>query len=543
MVFPPIFRRLAGAASVTLCVPFAFAQTPPSSSPIKDMPAKDVPVKVERERDLNVSPNVVSRNVELIQNNMQSPTRVEIPVAKPGVASINNAAASTPAAIVKAPVKKHAWKRPVKMVVATPSVPSVGVYPTESVALYVGEAKVIPQKQISRIAIGNGKLLSATVVDDKEILLLGESTGTTVMHVWLRNGYQYDLAITVQKDDPTQVLKEVQGLLSGVKGVKARRDGSNIILEGQYSDREAVTKVKSITDHYPQVINQIPLPAGQTQKYDARMVYLEVKVVEIRKSALDRLGVQWDSSINGPTAATSGLIYADSSFRGVAPQQGAAGGGVVGYPITSTAHPFTAFIGLATQITSSINFLEQNGDSWTLAEPRMSCLSGEKAKFQVGGEIPIPVSNGLGTTTIVYHNYGVILEFEPTADSDGNVTTKIGAEISDIDAAHSSAGLVAFTKDRTDTVVKMKVDQTLILSGLLKDVGSKSTSQLPGLGNLPVLGALFRNKQLTNDRTDVMVMVTPRMVAADTEFNLGQINKMAKKIDDINRVIDSRMAE
>ncbi len=490
---------------------------------------------------------------QLIQNNMQAPQRTEIPVATPQITTIStttgnsgnsgsnsNGDNGTGAGNTRR-AAKPVRRKPVAAVPPTP--PSAHVYPSQALDLYVGESKLLDQRGVSRIAIGNGKLISATVVDDKQILILGEATGNTMLHVWLKDGYEYDIDLHIDTSNNKRMFEEVQGMLAGLNGVTVRMVGDKVVLDGEYNDQDAYLKVKAVLDHYPQVVNQIPVRPASGKVYDARMVYLEVKVVELTKSALDRLGVQWDNAINGPTAATSGFVYANSAFRGVPASSGSAGTGTTGYPVTTTANPFTSFLGLATQITSTINFLEQNGDGWTLAEPRMSCLSGEKASFQVGGEIPIPVSSGFGTVSITYHPYGVILEFEPVADSRGVVTTKIGAEVSDIDTANSSAGLTAFTKNRTDTVVTMHVEQTLVLSGLLKNVGAKSIDQIPGLGNLPILGGLFRNKQFQNQKTEVVVLVTPHLVSVESGLNAEQVKAGQLNIERIKDLIDKRIAD
>jgi pilus assembly protein CpaC len=407
--------------------------------------------------------------------------------------------------------------------------------PSQSLALYVGEAKVINQSNVNRIAVGNGKLVSATVVDDRQILLIGEGTGTTVVHVWLKGGAEYDINLTVVQNDNAKALQEMRSLLANTKGVHVGTVGDKIVLAGEYADQEAVQRVKTVTDAYPQVLNMIAANQTDTKVYPAKMVYLDVKVVEVRKSALERLGIKWGDSVAGPTVATTGYFYADTQFRGVDRP--------AGFPITTAMRPFTSYVGIASQLASTINFLEQSGDGWTLAEPRLSCQSGQKARFQVGGEIPIAVSAGFGQTQVVYKPYGIILEFEPTADNDGNVNTKLGAEVSEIDGKNSSTGLTAFTKNRTDTVVTMKANETLVLSGLLKNTGAKAADQLPGLGSIPLIGALFRNKQFANERTELVVLVTPRMISADSELNKELVQRGTSRIESVRDLIRTQMAD
>jgi pilus assembly protein CpaC len=256
------------------------------------------------------------------------------------------------------------------------------------------------------------------------------------------------------------------------------------------------------------------------------MVYMDVRVVEILKSTLRRLGVNWAAQANGPAVG----VNLRTSKNWSLPTNG-------------------GFFGIASNLTSMLDVLEQAGESWTLAEPTVSCKSGGSAKFTVGGEIPVPVAAGLGTSTVIYKEYGVILEFKPVADDQGNVSSSIVAEVSQPDTSFSNVnnnGLIAFLKTRTETDVSLKENETLVISGLLKNSGNRAANGIPGAKDIPVLGNLFKSKQFQNDRTELVVMVTPRSVESQREYNAASIreaDQVQARVTPTINAINSKLAQ
>lgn len=402
-------------------------------------------------------------------------------------------------------------------------------------SLYNGQVLVLEQPNVARVAIGNGSLLSATVVADKQIVLLGEGAGTTTMYVWLRSGAQISYEVTVNGNNLSKTSRELNQLLGDYPGIRARAVGDRVVIDGAYADQEAQEKVDKIAKAYPQVLNLIRERPQELAVYPDQMVQLDVKVVEVRKQALDNIGVKWSNlGIAGPTFATSGYFYANSTFRGTA--QGA-------FPTTNSARPFISYLGLATQITSVLNFLESNGDSLTLAEPRISTVSGGASKVQVGGEIPIPVSTGLGQISVVYKQYGVILEFKPVIDKAGNVRSTIVAEVSQPDRSNGTGEFVAFTTNRTETEVSLKQNETLVISGLLKNIRGRNKEGIPGIGNVPAVGRLFSTQELTSEQTEMLVIVTPRLhTPSANEAELLAQQSAYQRLNAVKEVIDQKLA-
>ena len=164
----------------------------------------------------------------------------------------------------------------------------------------------------------------------------------------------------------------------------------------------------------------------------------------------------------------------------------------------------------------AINALEQKGLIRSLAEPNLVALSGDTASFLAGGEYPIPVPGSLGTVTIDYKTYGVGLSFTPTVLKDGVINLMIKPEVSQLDFAHSVqiAGISVppLIVRRASTTIELRDGQSFVIGGLLQNLSTNAQDQLPWLGDVPVLGALFRSAQYQKNETDLAIIVTPRLV-------------------------------
>lgn len=368
----------------------------------------------------------------------------------------------------------------------------------------VGDVVTMRYPGVARIALGNGALLRATVVDDREIVLIGEATGNTTMHVWLRNGRQISHPLDVVAARPGRIAAELQAMIAEFPGLKARQIGDRIVLEGRHQDRESAVKLARLAANFPQILSLVPdQPMDADPLQLERMIQFDLRVVEVKRSALDQLGIRWASTANGPTFASNALIYSNTPWR---PDTTA------GFPPVNTANPIRSYLGLATTISSALQFLEQRGDAWTLAEPRLSCRSGGTATFLAGGEIPIPVAQGNGAISVQYKEYGVRLEFRPQADPMENVDSSLMVEVSQPDTRNSNLGYIAFTTNRSQTQVRLKAGEPLVIAGLLRTRSERSDNSVPGLGRLPLIGALFGSKEVTTEKTELFIIATPRVL-------------------------------
>src|SRR5690606_36211870 len=181
---------------------------------------------------------------------------------------------------------------------------------------------------------------------------------------------------------------------------------------------------------------------------------------------------------------------------------------------------------------SMINLLEQNGDAVVLAEPRLSCRSGATARFAAGGELPIPQAGNLGAIDVQFKEYGVKFDISPVAGPDGLIRAKVATEISSIDFEVQDKDVPGLLKRRAETEVRLREGETLIIAGLLRQDAAGSIDKVPGRGDVPVLGALFRSRLYRQQQTDLVVFVTPRFVE-DPAFEARQRGD----------AMESRMAE
>jgi pilus assembly protein CpaC len=164
-----------------------------------------------------------------------------------------------------------------------------------------------------------------------------------------------------------------------------------------------------------------------------------------------------------------------------------------------------------------INLLVQRGDATVLAEPSLSCRSGGSARFVAGGELPIPYSSGLGATSVVFKEYGVKFDVSPTASSEGVIAAKIATEISAVNFDVQVKDIPGISKRRAETEVNLRENETLIIAGLLSEESTRSIDQVPALGDLPVLGSLFRSRAFRDRQTELVVFITPRFVGGVEE--------------------------
>jgi len=234
-----------------------------------------------------------------------------------------------------------------------------------------------------------------------------------------------------------------------------------------------------------------------------RMVRMRVRLVEFRKSALGQLGINWSDSTAGPSFAAAGDALGSNLFR-------PASEGFANLP--NRVAPFSTYFGIASNITSRINFLASNGDAVTLAEPVLSAVNGGVASFLAGGEVPYPTVGANGQTTIDFKEYGIKLDVTPLIDDAGNVRAGVSTEISQLDPAVSVGGAPGLLTRRAQTQVNVRSGETIVISGLLSAESSNDIDRIPGLGRLPIIGQLFRSRNARESVTELVIFVTPEVI-------------------------------
>ncbi len=374
----------------------------------------------------------------------------------------------------------------------------------ERLQLFVGESRTLSAAPV-RMAVGNGRIVSVTLVDSQQLLLLGESPGSTVLQLWLRDGSEARVRIDVSSSNVESLLDDVRGLIVGVQGLSARVAAGRVVLEGEGLSADARGRAAAIAALYPALVLDFTgrLGAEATVQIDAR-------IVELRRGALRDLGVRWRGDSNGPNAGILADLAVNDLFRPQPPDGHS--GPPVAIPPGTRVWPPRGYFGLSTVLDSRLALLEQRGELAVLAEPSLSCRSGGSARFVSGGEIPIPVVSGTGAADVEFREYGVILDVRPVVDASGTIFARVETEISQVDDSQRVLGVPGLLKRRSVTDVTLREGQTLVLAGLVSQLDARDRRTVPGLGGLPLAGRAFRADQRRRERTELVIFMTPRLV-------------------------------
>jgi Flp pilus assembly secretin CpaC len=394
--------------------------------------------------------------------------------------------------------------------------------------MFVGESRVFPAPGVARIAVGNGSLLSAAALDGKEVILFANAVGTSSLFVWNENGQYQRVKIQIVPGDTARFAREIVQFLQGIPRAKASIIGDKVIVEGDNLTDVDLARIDMLSKRYPQIVN-FTNPLGFE-----RMVMLDVKVVEFPVSELRELGLKW-GAVGG--AAVAGIW--SPSRRGNAPglQIGIGNGGPL--PITnadgsdSVVLPgsLNVLTGINLGLSAALQAMAQEGKTTILAEPQLSARSGSKASFLAGGEIPYAVTSSDGPN-VVFKPYGVKLDILPRVDAQGNVRASIETEVSNIDGAVTTQFGPALLTRKTSTEFNVLSGETIVLSGLIQREQTSSVDKVPGMGDIPVIGALFRSKKFLNKETELVVFVTPSVVTTQTPAMLERLGRVQQKLDD-----------
>ncbi len=402
------------------------------------------------------------------------------------------------------------------------------------IELFSGEARVLPISA-ARIAIGNGKVISASSVAANQLLILGEQAGTTTLHLWLKNGTERNMTVIVREADNTRALDDIKRLLNNVDNVTARIAGSKIVLEGEMVSDANQERVQAIQKMYPDLVVNFIGKVGWE-----KMIYLDVKVIELSTKGSRDLGIRWDASINGPHAGVLADLYSNNQFRYV-PNQGQSGLDLGSVPLAGKIWPPKGFITMAALITSRINLLVQDGEAEVLAAPTLTTRSGSTARFVVGGEIPLPVMNNLGRSEVTMKEYGIIVEVTPVTDTSGAIYAKVDVEVSSIDRSVTVLGIPGFLKRKSTAEFNSRDGETVVLNGMYSYESSSDAQKLPGAGDLPLIGGLFRNKGASRSTREVAIIITPRVVQGTVSKTTVQVKDVnAEQLYDVERTVRQR---
>lgn len=363
--------------------------------------------------------------------------------------------------------------------------------------------------EVKRVSVGNPDTADVVVLSPHQLYVLGKALGVTNLLVQGDEHHQMILDVAVEPD-LTLLKEKLHELLSGER-IEVFSAQEGILLKGEVSSASVLSTALSIAEPFApgKVVNL--LQVGGLQQ-----VLLEVKVAEVSRTALNRLGVNFASVVNDTFFGFTNLGGAvplttfQTDVPGLHLSQAEVNIGTNNNLILGAPKAHTL---------SFIDALKQNGLVKILAEPNLMAVSGQEASFLAGGEFPVPVPQGgtaAGAITVDYKKFGVQLRFTPTILNSQKISLKVAPEVSDVDysTAVQIGGFVVpgVTSRGASTTVELADGHTFAIAGLIREDAKNLISKFPILGDIPILGMLFRSTSFQKDETELLILVTPRLV-------------------------------
>ena len=367
----------------------------------------------------------------------------------------------------------------------------------------------------SKALIGNPEIADVLPLTNRSVYVLGKKAGTTSLTLYDRNNMLIAVVDIAVGPDVISLRRQLSDLMPGDK-IGARISNDSVVLDGIVSSGPAADRAMQLAETYApgKVVNMMSIGSSQ-------QVMLEVRFSEVKRSALKQIGA--GLFVNGGSGNFGGV-----SGNGATLTPDVNGNGVLqlGSIVDSFGILNRSFKILGGSVSATLDALETKGAVTTLAEPTLVALSGETASFLAGGEFPIPVSQGnsgsgggAGNTsniTVEFKPFGVSLAFTPTVLADGVINLVVAPEVSSIDRSASIVinGLVipGLQTRRAKTVVELRDGETFAMAGLLRKDFQDTVRQFPLLGSIPIIGSLFRSTNFQKDQTELVILVTPRLV-------------------------------
>ena len=361
---------------------------------------------------------------------------------------------------------------------------------TATVNVAAGKPRTVQtQQSFAEIVVGDPDVATVSPLTDSSFYVLGKAVGTTGIALFDKDHNLVGMIDVEVGYDVANLNGKLRQKLPNSR-IKASTVNGRIILSGTAADSVSAKEAVSIAEKYGEdVINSVTVEGSQ-------QVMLEVRFVEAQRNRSKEVGIDW--RIFGTDAAVR--VGADTLLSGSLPF-GAAIGQLIGDGVSADA---------------LVQALEERGLGRRLAEPNLIAMSGDTASFLAGGEFPIPVQSDRDTITVEFKKFGVGLDFTPTVLKDGLINLRIAPEVSQVDNTNAVVvnglqipGLVV---RRAQTTVELRDGQSFVIAGLLQSANSYDQSRIPWLGDVPVLGALFRSARFRRNETDLVIIVTPRLV-------------------------------
>ena len=371
------------------------------------------------------------------------------------------------------------------------------------------EANKIPQAQVN-----NPEIIELTALSPEQVQVFAASAGVTQINLWDENDEVYTIDVIVYADAQELTMLLESEFPDAALKVKPVNDG--VLISGYVDQPERISTIIEIAESYfPKVLTNMRVGG-------VHQVLLHVKAMEVSRTKLRALGFDW-AKLTHQNLVASGV----SGLLGTI-QKGSISIDPGPPPIQTTTFPMSAansgstfrfdIIDGTSAFFGVMEALRQDSLAKVLAEPTLVTVSGRPAFFQVGGEVPTLVPQGLGTTAVEYRRYGTQIDFVPIVLGNGRIRLEVRPRLSDIDAGRSinldGRVIYAFTVKEVDTGVELQAGQTLAIAGLIQTRTESQRRGLPWVSEVPYIGALFRRVEERSNEIESLILVTPELVDA-----------------------------
>ena len=375
--------------------------------------------------------------------------------------------------------------------------------PTD-IDLLVGRSTVVNVgSTIARVSLTVPDIADAMVTAPSQLLIHGKQPGTISLFVWDRGGAITTYKVKVRRD-LSALVEQIKQLFPG-EPISVIGSGKDVVISGTVSSQYVVEKAASVAAGYVEKVENVVNLLKQQEGVASNQVMLRVRFAEVSRSAVQELGASFFA--NGYKKDWSGRIAPE----GVPSPEFDAEKGLV-FSDFLNLFVFNSKEGLG----GVVRALQTKGLFQSLAEPNLIATNGKEASFLAGGEYPYPVvqsGNGNNSVTIMFKEFGVRLSFTPTVLGGDLVHLKVRPEVSSLDFANAvnidGFRIPALSTRRTETEVELRDGQTFAIAGLLNNTLTNTMSKIPGIGDIPVLGNLFKSKAHQKNQTELVVMITP----------------------------------
>jgi pilus assembly protein CpaC len=384
--------------------------------------------------------------------------------------------------------------------------------PTGEMVLSEGRGQLITlPAPITDIFVSNESVADVQVRSPLQLYVFAKGKGETSIYATNKSGavvYSSNVRVGTNLNSLDQMLK----LAMPEADIKATTMNGLVLLTGTViSPDDAVEAEKLVTAYVGAGVQVV----SRLKTATPLQVNVQVRIAEVSRSYSKNIGVNWSTFDKSATLPVSGFGQGRSPGTiTIDPATGARTYSFASPGANSVVNLGTRFLGL--DVIGALDLGETEGFVTTLASPNLTALSGETATFLAGGEIPIPIAQGLGSVSVEFKSYGVNLAFTPTVMSDGRISLRIKPEVSDLDYQNAitfqGTTVPGISTRRAETTVELGSGQSFVIGGLLKASNANAMSKTPGVGDVPVLGALFRSNSFRRGETELMIVVTPYLV-------------------------------